>query len=142
MEKQFYIKDFQKLFLLSVNTQPRYRSDLWFFVFTEVREMFRFLLSLSLFLFFISCVFALNATSTDDTSAKSLEDILELTDVGESRRRRRNRFPFGHHIWCKLMKANTFAWCIKSVTRTERQRVCVWFIQFRLLSNARSTVEF
>lgn len=65
--------------------------------------MFRFLLSLSLFLFFISCVFAFNATSSDDTSVKTLEDILDQTDVGEGRRRRRNKFPFGHHIWCKFV---------------------------------------
>lgn len=61
--------------------------------------MFRFLLSLSLLLFFVSCIVALNTTSTGD---ENLDDIFESSAVGESRRRRRNRFPFGHKIWCKL----------------------------------------
>jgi hypothetical protein len=39
---------------------------------------------------------------------KSLDDILEITDVGEGRRRRRNRFPFGHHIWCKFANESKF----------------------------------
>lgn len=65
--------------------------------------MFRFLLRLSLVLFFISCVFAYNTTVSDSDDDTSLEEIFNSTDVGESRRRKRwNKFPFGHHIWCKF----------------------------------------
>ena len=82
--------------------------------------MFRFLLSLSLLLFFGTCIFAYNTSSIDDKGVNNAKDILEFTDLGDPRKRRKNKFPFGYHIWCKFEMKVKLKW-IKSITRTKRQ---------------------